>query len=197
MTGTFPLGFLLLTMVILLVDIFFSVTLRELGTKFCSPNFSLIQTEGKARFSFGMDKQNSISVNFTHVQQQTQLPISNRKTLFRNKRKSQAGRCNICRKRFRSRDKLDIHLALHAAGRAKTTAKRCFLCRFCDTKHYGLRALLDHQSLNVKCRPAINQNAKENTQQGANHPLINHSDPGLQSKYLASYSYSRLMQGYT
>ena len=167
----------------ILRDIFFPILFeRRLGTKFYSSNFSLMQPEGKARFNFGMDKQNSNSVNFTHVQQQSQLRISNgRKTLCRNKWKSQTGRCNICRKRFRSQDKLEIHLALHAAGSAKTTAKRCFLCRFCDTKHYGLRALLDHQSLNVKCRPVIHQRANENTQEGTNRSLRNHSDPGVSS----------------
>lgn len=166
---------------------------RRLGTKLHSSNFSLMQPEVKARFNFGMDKQISNSVNFTHVQQQSQSLISNRKTLGRNKWKSQAGRCKICRKRFCSQDKLEIHLALHAAGSTKVTTKRCFLCRFCNTKHYGLRAILDHQSLNVKCRPVIHQSTKENTQEGTTCSLINRSDPGLSISLISAYFSSFLI----
>ena len=48
-----------------------------------------------------------------------------------------------------------------------------------DTKHHGLRAFLDHQSLNMKCRPVIHQRAKKNTQEGTNRSQRNRRDPGL------------------
>ena len=187
-TAKVPRLRLRLEQLVILREPFSNLFLEEAGSEipqleFFSHATWVLQPEGKARFNFGMDKQTSNSVNFTHVEQRSQLLISNKKTLCRkacrNKRKSQVGRCNICRKRFRSQGKLEIHLALHAAGSTKITTKRCFLCRFCDTKHHGLRAFLDHQSLNMKCRPVIHQRAKKNTQEGTNRSQRNRRDPGL------------------
>jgi len=99
--------------------------------------------------------QNNFQTQAICVEVHTEAPAPHIENAVVRKNKTKVFRCKVCRKTFRNHESFKTHVTLHRIKCkklsfnhqkfGKKSGKRIFTCRICDSKHYGLTSLLNHQ----------------------------------------------------